>query len=115
LLPPEIDIRATGQDEDVLRFILRGHLMNCYENMYWPFTTRAINFPTSRNRAFDDFTRRGLQVCVDRIRVNENGFQHRHHGTFFMLRSVTRSALVLIAAKTCRHLDGLLPIEWYER
>jgi hypothetical protein len=112
LLPPEVDIHAAGHDEDILRFILKGHLINCYESMYWPFTVNAINFPANRNRSLDHFVRKGFQVCVDRIWVNESGFYHRHHGTWGMMRSCTRSALVLVAAKKCNQLDALLPPEW---
>jgi hypothetical protein len=53
-----------------------------------------------------------LQVCVDRIWVNESGFHHRHHGTWGMMRSCTRSALVLVAAKQCAQLDEILPAGW---
>jgi hypothetical protein len=114
LLPPEVDIHVAGHDEDILRFILKGHLINCYESMYWPFTVHAINFPANRNQSLDHFVRKGFQVCVDRISVNESGFYHRHHGTWGMMRSCTRSALVLVAAKKCSQLDVLLPPEWVQ-
>jgi hypothetical protein len=111
LLPPEVDINNSGQD-DVLRFILRGHLLNCDEAMYWPFIVNGINFPTTRDFELDHFVKKGLQVCVDRIWVNESGFHHRHHGTWGTMRSCTRSALVLIAAKKCGQLEELIPLEW---
>ena len=86
--------------------------MNCYEFMYWPFTINAINFPANRNQSFDHLVRKSFQVCVDRIWVNESGFYHRHHGTWCMVRSCTRSALVLVAARKCAHLDALLVPGW---
>jgi hypothetical protein len=113
LLPPEVDIH-TGHDEDILRFILKGHLHNCYESMYWPFTVQAINFPETRDRSLDHLVSKGLQVCVDRIWVNVPGFKHRHHGTWGMMRACTRSALVLLAAKRCSKLDAMLCGGWEE-
>ena len=112
LLPPAVNINRVDQDEDILRFILKGHLLNCYESMYWPFTVVAINFPANRDRSFDHLVQKQFQVCVDRIWVNESGFHHRHHGTWGMMRSCTRSALVLVTAKRCAQLDELLPPDW---
>lgn len=113
LLPPEVDIQ-TGHDKDILRFILKGHLHNCYEAMYWPFTVHAINYAETRDRSLDHLVSKGLQVCVDRIWVNVPGFKHRHHGTWGMMRACTRSALVLIAAKRCSKLDAMLCGGWEE-
>ena len=112
LLPPEVDIHTAGHDKDILRFILKGHLLNCYESMYWPFVVNAINHPASRNQSLDHLVGKALQVCVDRIWVNEPGFAHRHHGTWGMMRACTRSALVLVAAKKCGHLEGYLAPGW---
>jgi hypothetical protein len=72
----------------------------------------AINYPATRDRTLDQFVQKGLQVCVERIWVNENGFHHRHHGTWGMMRSCTRSAVVLIAAKKCENLIELIPLDW---
>ncbi len=80
--------------------------------MYWPFVVKAINFPETRDRSLDHLVGKGLQVCVDRIRVNVPGFKHRHHGTWGMMRSCTRSAFVLLAAKHCHHLDAMLCEGW---
>ena len=41
---------------------------------------------------------KGLQIHMDRIRVNRAGFAHRHHGTFYLIKSCTQSALILLAA-----------------
>ncbi len=57
LLPPEVDINTSGQD-DVLRFILRGQLLNCDEAMYWPFIVNGINFPTTRDFELDYFVKK---------------------------------------------------------
>ncbi|KAL2846692.1 hypothetical protein BJY01DRAFT_247122 [Aspergillus pseudoustus] len=98
-----------------LRFILNGHLIDCYEMMYWPFVVDAIHdtLPPDGvfHNAFVQFARKGFAVCVQRITQNERGFYHRHHGTWLMLRSCTRSALVLIAG-ALRGLTALLPVDW---
>jgi hypothetical protein len=86
--------------------------MNSYECMYWPFIVNAVNFPTQRDVELDQFVQTGLQHCVDRIWINETGFQHRHHGTWGLMRACTRSALVLLGAKRCGQLDHLIPVDW---
>jgi len=62
----------------------------------------------------DILLRKGLKVCIDRIEQNRKGFYHRHHGTWLMLRSCTRSALVLLAATRCAELQKYMPIAWEE-
>lgn len=80
------------------RFILSGHLLDCLEMIYWPFTEGAILGQMIDDRDCNALASRGLDICVQRIEENERGFHHRHHGTWLMLRSCTRSALVLVAA-----------------
>lgn len=79
--------------------------------MYWPFVVDAIH-GRLRSATAESFARKGLAVCVERIMKNENGFFHRHHGTWLMLRSCTRSALVLLAAARSPGLSSLLPADW---
>ena len=50
-------------------------------------------------------------MCVQRIEKNETGFHQRHHGTWLMLRSCTRSAFVLIAGERSG-MNYLLPENW---
>ncbi|KAI9044786.1 C6 zinc finger domain protein [Aspergillus affinis] len=42
--------------------------------------------------------RKGLQKHMERLWVNRPGYKHRHHGTLFLLRNCSRSALILIDA-----------------
>jgi hypothetical protein len=98
-------------DHAALKFILNGHLLDCYEMMYWPFIVDGVHGKL-RGTAAESFARKGLDVCVQRINKNESGFFHRHHGTWLMLRSCTRSALVLLAAARCPSLSALLPMDW---
>lgn len=107
-------IQSENEQHSSLRFVLEGHLLDCYEVMYWPFVVDSIHKQLPYSTLTNKFVRKGLQLCVDRIRKNESGFYSRHHGTWFMLRSCTRSALVLIAAARCGHLEPLLPKEWLE-
>jgi hypothetical protein len=79
--------------------------------MYWPFVVDALHGNLVPGEDSEEFARKGFGVCVRRIETNEAGFYYRHHGTWLMLRSCTRSALVLTAA--ARHgLTTLLPAEW---
>ncbi|KAH7141544.1 hypothetical protein B0J13DRAFT_556988 [Dactylonectria estremocensis] len=94
-----------------LRFILNGHLLDCYEMMYWPFMVDEIHGVLHVDPSARVFAQKGFEICVRRIKENESGFQHRHHGTWLMLRSCTRSALVLLAAARSS-LDEMLPAEW---
>ena len=113
-LPPTLRLDtnvADDKDHAALKFILNGHLLDCYEMMYWPYIVAAVHGKL-RGATAETFARKGLEICVQRIRKNESGFYHRHHGTWLMLRSCTRSALVLLAAVRCPSLSPLLPMTW---
>lgn len=113
-LPPILSLDAPKSEDDVLKFVLRGHLLDCYESIYFPFMLEVINHQRRDMGVVDEFARKGLQMSVDRIHKNRAGFKHRHHGVWLMLRSCTRSALVLIAARSCPETDDLLPVGWAE-
>ncbi|ERS98826.1 uncharacterized protein SPSK_04006 [Sporothrix schenckii 1099-18] len=114
--------RRRDQNE-AFRYVLNGHLLDCKEIMYWPFVVDAVHgrsttaTAASKSRSytaagrhhFASFVRKGLRVCVDRIRQSHQGFRHRHHGTWLMLRSSTRSALVLLAVARCPSLASQGP------
>lgn len=119
-LPPTLSLEKIGQpspgDSDLqqtLRFILEGELLDCYEMMYWPFIAGAINGnPKLSHTVNREFSEKALALAVQRIDKNEPGFFYRHHGTWAMLRSCTRSALVLLAASRTPHVRHLLPEAW---
>ncbi|KAM0468842.1 hypothetical protein ACHAP7_010526 [Fusarium lateritium] len=94
-----------------LRFILNGHLLDCYEMMYWSFMVDAVHRTSLEDADAMVFARKGFQISVQRIDDNESGFRGRHHGTWLMLRTCTRSALVLIAAERAG-LGNMLPAPW---
>lgn len=99
-LPANMSMNDPPEQDEVCRFVLRGHLINVWEILYWPFLDWALK---SRSQTEDDYlikelAQKGLRAHVDRIRVNRPGFSHRHHGTFGLIISCTRSALILLAA-----------------
>jgi hypothetical protein len=113
-LPPALRLNSNEHDLvecDVLKLILTGHLLDCYEVMYWPFVVEAVN-GKSRGGDTDTFVKKGLRMCVERIHKNESGFYHRHHGIWLTLRSCTRSALVLLAARNSPELCLSMPPDW---
>lgn len=100
-LPPELSLESSSESDDICKFVLRGHLLNIYELIYWPFVMAVLNVDLHMkvvSQSTLDLANKGLQAHVDRFVVNQPGFYHRHHGTMFMLRACTRSALVLILA-----------------
>jgi hypothetical protein len=110
-LPEIMSLQTAEDDDDVLKFILRGHLMNFYELIYSPFVEAFIN-QNQRSVDLDQHVRKGLHCCIERIRVNKPGFTHRHHGTWFMLQACTRSALVLLAVARTINAIELIPDRW---
>ena len=94
-----------------LRFILYGHLIDCYELMYWPFIVDCIHGRLRCSPEAEEYARKGFLLCVQRIEKNESGFYKRHHGTWLMLRSCTRSAFVLVAGARSG-VSYLLPNNW---
>lgn len=97
----------------MLKFVLRGHLLDCYEWIYFPYLLEAIAHAAPRNPATDEFVVRGLAMAAERIHKNRKGFRHRHHGVWLMLRSCTRSALLLVAAsRAAGGVRDMLPVGW---
>ncbi|KAH8879240.1 hypothetical protein GQ53DRAFT_855030, partial [Thozetella sp. PMI_491] len=102
---------------DVLRGILRGHLIDIREVLYFP-ALKAAMF-----KSLDEIGPRTMQVAtlalkndMDRIMVCEEGYWHRHQGTWLMLRTCTRSCLHLLAAalrvRDEPRLRDMLPEAW---
>lgn len=81
--------------------------------IYWHFVVDAVQGGILEGSR-EGIMRKGLLVCVQRIQTNEKGFYHRHHGSWLMLRSCTRSALVLLAAAMCSELEASMPLDWEE-
>jgi hypothetical protein len=124
-LPRIVSIAGPPEEDDICRFVLRGHLVNLHEIIYWPFIDAFINgVPAdgADRSLLWSLVRKGLENHVARLRVNEPGYKHRHHGTLFLLHSCSRSALVLIAVATSlkHRLDQgiqpnyIMPARWRE-
>ncbi|KAJ9665835.1 Zcf27p [Coniosporium apollinis] len=102
-LPDVMTLQSPPEEDNVCKFVLRGHLINFYETIYWPFVDAVINCPLSGggihwSPLLRNVAHKGLQKHVERLQVNRPGFHHRHHGTPIMIYHCTRSALVLMAA-----------------
>ncbi|KIL88615.1 hypothetical protein FAVG1_07862 [Fusarium avenaceum] len=113
-LPPELSIATAPIDDNVCCFVLRGHLVNFFERLYWPFVMahlaaleRGMTSPIPGRQ----FAEKGLEYHVLNVEINEAGFLHRHHGTWLMVRALVRSATVLLAA---RLLNSAMPKGWRE-
>jgi hypothetical protein len=131
-LPPSLSLDADAADDDVCKFVLRGHLHNCFEMIYWPFAAGLIFQPSAyvttgqSGELWGDqedtprLITTAFSYHVQRIYINKAGFTHRHHGTWGMIRSCTRSALVLAhASSVCRLMispvaGSILPYRWRE-
>lgn len=121
-LPKELAIRQEAtqmerQEEHICQAVLRGHLYDLWELIYWPFVMATIELLAARRPHHEhpsftrDICRRGLKAHVRRLHINQPVFLHKHHGTWFMIRSCARSSLVLaIAASYGAHM----PSGWRE-
>lgn len=116
-LPPSVSIKEpglpTGDDGDILRFILRGRTTYFHELISWPFIYAVVNdratAPLIRQQAA-----RGFSSHLERLNINKPGFYHRHHGTWLMIRSSARSACILLAGAQAASTSELLPPHWQE-
>lgn len=112
-LPAAMNLQTPQAEDDVLKFVLRGHLLNLWEIIYWPWLEVFIN-QRLYTAEVETYLAKGFQIAIDRIRINKPGFRHRHHGTWFMLQSCVRSVLGLLAAAYIPESARLLPHEWRE-
>ncbi|CAF3565416.1 unnamed protein product [Fusarium graminearum] len=113
-LPPELSIASNPNEDNVCCFVLRGHLVNFLERLYWPFVMAhlaALEGEMSTPVPGLQYVNKGLEYHVLNVDVNQAGFLHRHHGTWFMIRALVRSATVLLAA---RLLGSVMPNGWRE-
>jgi hypothetical protein len=117
---------------DILRFILRCHMIDIREVARFPAVHAVLASPSPFST--DNFSttcihlvQELLKNAVDRIRANREGWYHRHQGTWLMMRSCSRSALHLLGmalkchqAATAMKMDRqvleqeVLPPQWKE-
>jgi hypothetical protein len=92
--------------------MIRGRTIDIKTWLYGPFLYYAVHHPA------DDPYRQLVQPFVDKalrygnahIRSLES--RHRHHGTWYALRTGTAAAFCIIAAAKCGHIN--LPETWAE-
>ncbi|KAL6891891.1 hypothetical protein GGI43DRAFT_414492 [Trichoderma evansii] len=111
-LPADLSIHTPVEEDGICRSVLRGRMINLFEQLYWPFVMASISAHIARRPvkpAVADFAKRGLETHMHQVRVNKPGFHHRHHGSMFMIRACTRSALVLLAAARA---GCTMPTDW---
>ncbi|KAF8861092.1 hypothetical protein BDZ45DRAFT_587382 [Acephala macrosclerotiorum] len=114
-MPHVLSLETLEEDDDILKFILRGRLIDCYDILYIPFLEAALeqipSYPLEQQHTVDRYARKALEQCVRRISEPRPGFRVRHHGTWLMLRACMRSALMILAARHMQRAD-LLPERW---
>lgn len=103
----------TGDDGDILRFILRGRTTYFHELISWPFIYAVLN-GGEETPLIRQWAAKGFGFHLKRLHINQPGFYHRHHGTWLMIRSSARSACILLAAAQGSSTSQLLPPNWQE-
>jgi hypothetical protein len=104
----------TQHDGDILKFILRGRITYIHEMISWPFIHAFIIANNLSSPDVDEWVKKGAYFHYQRVVMNNRGFYHRHHGTWFQLRSSARSALILFALARAPETLELLPVEWMD-
>jgi hypothetical protein len=100
-LDESVSLSADPSDDDICKWILRGQLLNLYEQIYWPplyqilCGNRHQGLPSSLDDLYH-FGNKALVIHDQRLRTNQPGMSHRHHGTMFMIETCARSALLLL-------------------
>ncbi|KAH7086172.1 hypothetical protein FB567DRAFT_63529 [Paraphoma chrysanthemicola] len=105
-------------EEMVLHSILQGRLLDCYDVLYIPFLEATLSMASTTldgAAVFDTYARKALDNCVQRVHENENesAATIRHHGTWLLIRTWTRSALMVLATRAAGRMD-LLPERWQQ-
>ncbi|KAE9373064.1 hypothetical protein N431DRAFT_336998 [Stipitochalara longipes BDJ] len=102
------DYSCTPTEE--LAYMTRGRVLEIRSLIFRPFLYYAVHHP------FNDPYRKLVQPFIDdaletaRVIIETKKARHRHHGTWFALRSSTAEALCLIAAKRCGNIE--MPLGW---
>lgn len=105
---------------DILRFILRGHMIDIREVVRFPAIHAILSSPdifsiSNQSPTCLRLARELLDNAVERIKANVEGWYHRHQGTWLMGRSAGRSALHLIGmALKCQQAATVVQISRHE-
>ncbi len=119
-LPTCLSFDAPAEEDDVCRFVLRGHAINLFELVYWPFLAAYLGCVDAGEPYFGNgdpmlanmarLAQKALDHHHMRLVVNRPGYRHRHHGTIPMMRSCSRSALMLVATAKLLQREAGRPI-----
>jgi hypothetical protein len=129
MLPPPMKFPRNPNDSvegDPLRGILRGHYIDILDVVLFPAVYAVVHKDlgeVSQNVLAS--AQQALATAVDRIKISSEGFYHRHQGTWLMIRTCSRSALLLLAVglrvqreameeRDSGMIKMLLPNEWRE-
>ncbi|KPM38222.1 hypothetical protein AK830_g8341 [Neonectria ditissima] len=119
MLPPSMRFPRNPHENtgDFLRGILRSHLIDILDVLYFPAVRAVACEEVGELGPYTLATARdALLNAVNRITISEEGFWHRHQGTWLMIRTCSRSSLQLLAvafrAQTEPSLLELLPEGW---
>jgi len=99
------------EQDDVLRFVLRGRLTHIHELITWSFVCAALHSGNVSPTVLD-WAAKGLAYHMDRLAVNRPGFYHRHHGTWLLLQTSARSACILLAFARRPDSTNFMPKDW---
>jgi hypothetical protein len=105
---------------DILRFILRGHMLDIREVVRFPSIYTVLSSPSLFTIA--DHSPTSLRLlqgllgnALERIKANREGWYHRHQGTWLMARSASRSGLHLLGmALKCQEAATVLGLSYSE-
>ncbi|KAL1960921.1 hypothetical protein VTO42DRAFT_5905 [Malbranchea cinnamomea] len=105
--PMRFPTEASEPTNDILLFVLRGHMIDVYEMVRFPairaYLTASRPASTQLSPTCIRLAKEALANAVYRIETNSEGLLHRHQGTWLTIRSCTRSALILLGtAIKCR-------------
>ena len=78
----------------------------------WPFLAEVMNGRADWTPETKKWSARALESHLERLIVNRPGFYHRHHGTWLMLRTSARSAILLLAFSRLFPDSDLMPDKW---
>lgn len=101
-------------EEQVLHLILNGRLLDSYDVLYMTFLENTLSVDPvyhDTSSVVYGYACKALECCVQRLPENVQGYSIRHHGTWLGLRTCTRSALMLLAARLAGRQD-MLPDGW---
>jgi hypothetical protein len=95
--------------------MIHGRFFECRLWLYQPFLYYAIHssIHATHWEMVQPFVHKAIATCLRGL--GQAPTTHRHHGTFFELRTVIVFALCVIAASRCDALSSQLEHDWKEQ